>query len=88
MLILTSLTQASPGEAAAEELDETAARMQAGSIKAALFDALRAAGPDGLDIGQLVDAVQVGFSYSSCWGVPGFGSAICRGLLGAVLGHP
>ena len=29
------------------------------AIKGALFEALRAAGPDGLDINQMVDAVQV-----------------------------
>ena len=46
-------------EADNETLAETANRIGAGSIKGALFGALRDAGADGLDVLALVHAVQV-----------------------------
>lgn len=57
---------------AGEDLDAAAARMPANSVKGAVFEALRAAGPDGLEIGQLVDAVQVTHSlqHSACARLP------------------
>ena len=49
-----------------EDLDESAARMHPGTVKAALFEALRDAGSDGLDVGQMVEAVQVQSGTWAC----------------------
>ena len=44
---------------ASETVDQSAARIGQGTIKAVCFGALRGAGADGLDILALVQAVQV-----------------------------
>lgn len=46
-------------EVPVETIDEVRARLQPGSVKRVLLDALEEAGPSGLNIGSLVDAVQV-----------------------------
>ena len=46
-------------EVPVETLDEVRHRLTSGSVKRVLFDALERAGPNGLNIGSLVDAVQV-----------------------------
>ena len=59
---------------ASESLDQSAARIGTGTIKAVCFGALREAGADGLDILALVQAVQVSSSFTLC--------QECRGGLG------
>ena len=44
---------------ASESVDQSAARIGQGTIKAVCFGSLRSAGADGLDILALVQAVQV-----------------------------
>ena len=42
-----------------ETLEEARARLEVGSMKRAIFDALEAAGKEGLPVASLVQAVQV-----------------------------
>lgn len=43
-----------------ESLEEVRARLEDGSVKRVIFDALEGAGEEGLTITSLVEAVQVG----------------------------
>lgn len=52
-------------EVPVETLAEVRSRLQKGTVKRVLFDALEEAGPAGLNIASLVDAVQVPLLHTS-----------------------
>ena len=49
-----------------ESLEESRERLQPGTVKRVLFDALEAAGDKSMTIAALVEAVQVEFLTCSC----------------------
>lgn len=55
-----------------ETLEEVKARLEGGSVKRAIFDALEAVGQEGLTIASLVEAVQVGILHTGGRGAPFF----------------
>eukprot|EP00892_Ulva_mutabilis_P000579 jgi/Ulvmu1/10521/UM064_0059.1 len=65
----TSTTHAGPAAAAVppeEALEESEARLEDGSLKQAIFSVLRAAGPAGLAVAQIMDGLKAqGFDWGS-----------------------